>query len=264
MIKIDCLWCIHTGGYGIWILVNLASLDVPLWVITCRFLLALLDVPWKPWQQHFAVHQIASVWNFTTDSRWQKLCGYQKSKKKKARVICSCDCQSHSLVLSCFPCFCLFCLFSFSYGQFWGRRTHPVSLSGRGCCDSSATHPQLPSATSHLVQRWAQDSTQQPHVSFLLLLFFFFLFVGPFVSYFAFLFDSRNTFWGFFCFPFFFPLSLKVFEGFSLRAAVPTCCLLFILLHFVLKDSLNFFYRTRAEDKTVSALCVQWNISSYT
>lgn len=160
MIKIDYLWCIHTGGYGIWILVNLASLDVPLWVITCRFLLALLDVPWKPWQQHFAVHQIASVWNFTTDSRWQKLCGYQKSKKKKARVICSCDCQSHSLVLSCFPCFCLFCLFSFSYGQFWGRRTHPVSLSGRGCCDSSATHPQLPSATSHLVQRWAQDSTQ--------------------------------------------------------------------------------------------------------
>lgn len=68
----------------------------------------------------------------------------------------------------------------------------------------------------------------------------------------------------FFRFPFFFPLSLKVFEGFSLRAAVPTCCLFFILLDFVLKDSLNFFYRTRAEDKTVSALCVQWNISRLT
>lgn len=161
--------------YGIWILVNLASLDVPLWVVTCRFLLALLDVPWKPWQQHFAVHQIAIVWNFTIDSRWQKLCGYQKSKKKKARVICSCDCQSHSLVSLLLPLFLsVYCVFSFSYGKFWGRRTYAVSLSGRGCCDSSTTHSQLPSATSHLVQRWAQDSTQQPHVSFLLLLFFCF------------------------------------------------------------------------------------------
>lgn len=107
-----------------------------------------------------------------------------------------------SVSLSCsllLPLFLsVYCVFSFSYGQFWGRRTYPVSLSGRGCCDSSTTHSQLPSATSHLVQRWAQDSTQQPHVSFLLLLFFFFLFVGPFVSYFDFLFDSRNTFWGFF------------------------------------------------------------------
>lgn len=83
------------------------------------------------------------------------------------------------------------------------------------------------------------------------------------MSYLAFLFDSRNIFWV--CFFFlFFPLSLKVFEGFSLRAAVPTCCLFFILLDFVLKDSLNFFYRTRAEDKTVSALCVQWDISRLT
>lgn len=83
-----------------------------------------------------------------------------------------------SVSLSCsllLPLFLsVYCVFSFSYGKFWGRRTYAVSLSGRGCCDSSTTHSQLPSATSHLVQRWAQDSTQQPHVSFLLLLFFCF------------------------------------------------------------------------------------------
>lgn len=52
-----------------------------------------------------------------------------------------------------------------SYGKFWGGWTHPVSLPGGGRCYSSTTHSQLPPATSHLVQRWAQDSTKQPHVS---------------------------------------------------------------------------------------------------
>lgn len=191
--------------YGIWILVNLASLDVPLWVVTCRFLLALLDVPWKPWQQHFAVHQIAIVWNFTIDSRWQKLCGYQKSKKKKARVICSCDCQSHSLVLSCFPCFCL-CIVCFPLvmGSFEeGERIQSVS-QGEGAVIPA---PRIRSFPQPQVT-WFRDGRKIPPSSrmwvFFSCCFSVFLFVGPFVSYLAFLFDSRNIFWVCFFFPFFF------------------------------------------------------------
>lgn len=145
-----------------------------------------------------------------------------------------------------------------------GERTQSVS-QGEGAVIPA---PRIRSFPQPQVT-WFRDGRKIPPSSrmwvFFSCCFSGFLFVGPFVSYLVFLFDSRNTFWGFFFrFPFFFPLSLKVFEGFSLRAAVPTCCLFFILLDFVLKDSLNFFYRTRAEDKTVSALCVQWNISRLT
>lgn len=64
-----------------------------------------------------------------------------------------------------FILFNFFCLSFCSYGKFWGGWTHPVSLPGGGRRYSSTTHSQFPPATSHLVQRWAQDSTKQPHVS---------------------------------------------------------------------------------------------------
>lgn len=127
------------------------------------------------------------------------------SKKKKARVICSCDCQSHSLVLSCFPCFCL-CIVCFPLvmGSFEeGERTQSVS-QGEGAVIPA---PRIRSFPQPQVT-WFRDGRKIPPSSrmwvFFSCCFSVFLFVGPFVSYLAFLFDSRNIFWVCFFFPFFF------------------------------------------------------------
>lgn len=106
--------------------------------------------------------------------------GFQKKKKKsdarKNRGICECDFLTLPFFsLTVFPCFCIcaFVCFSCSYGQFWGRWTRSVGLSGRGRRYPGAAHSQLPPTASYLVQGRAQNPTQQSHVSTLF----------PFVSF---------------------------------------------------------------------------------
>lgn len=173
--------------------------------------------------------------------------GFQKKKKKKSdarknRGICECDFLtlpffSHSLFsVFLYLCVCLSC----SYGQFWGRWTRSVGLSGRGRRYPGAAHSQLPPTASYLVQGRAQNPTQQSHVSTLF----------PFVSFcalylFLYVFDPVNPFQCFVC----------SWGCFSLRVPVPACRLSFITLHSVLKPSLNFSCTTRSKTKTVLALC---------
>lgn len=171
-----------------------------------------------------------------------------KVRCEKEREICACDsAYPFPFLLLCSYSVCIVCLFFCSYGQFWGGWTHPVSLPGRGCRYPSSTHSQLPSAAGHLVQRWAQDSTQQSHVS----PFFKVVFV-PVDSFLCF---TPYCVWSSEHF-----LVLCLFQGafecFSLRASVPSCRLSFILLHFVLKKSLNFSCRTRPKQFW---RCVEWN-----
>lgn len=107
--------------------------------------------------------------------------GFQKKKKKsdarKNRGICECDFLTlpfFSLTVFLYLCVCLSC----SYGQFWGRWTRSVGLSGRGRRYPGAANSQLPPTASYLVQGRAQNPTQQSHVStfFLLSLFVRFTF----------------------------------------------------------------------------------------
>lgn len=231
---------------------NMSQFNVPS-VSVCEsshlaFLLAFLDVLRKPWQQHCAC---PSKWlHVTFQSRKQmaKALWASKKKKKKSdarknRGICECDFLTLPFFsLTVFPCFCIcaFVCFSCSYGQFWGRWTRSVGLSGRGRRYPGAAHSQLPPTASYLVQGRAQNPTQQSHVSTLF----------PFVSFcalylFLYVFDPVNPFQCFVC----------SWGCFSLRVPVPACRLSFITLHSVLKPSLNFSCTTRSKTKTVLALC---------
>lgn len=66
--------------------------------------------------------------------------------------------------------FSLSCYFLFPparYGGICGGREVSDCLPGRGRAHQGAADPQLPKTSDHLVQRWAENSLQQPHVSVL-------------------------------------------------------------------------------------------------
>lgn len=58
-------------------------------------------------------------------------------------------------------------VFSARYGGICGGREVSDCLPGRGRAHQGAADPQLPKTSDHLVQRWAENSLQQPHVSVL-------------------------------------------------------------------------------------------------
>lgn len=58
-------------------------------------------------------------------------------------------------------------VFSARYGGICGGREVSDSLPGRRRAHQGAAYPQLPKTSDHLVQRWAENSLQQPHVSVL-------------------------------------------------------------------------------------------------
>lgn len=183
-IEIDCPGCLHTGGCGIWIWVNLAS---PLCPSVSHFIvllpLAFLDVLWKPWQQQRRCPSKRLDVTFQKQkSRWQK----KKKPLWAPKVRCkkgkgeSVTVRPLFFFLTLFSCVCLT---SCSHGQLWGGWTLPVGVSGRGRRCPSATYSQLPPATSHLVQGRAQDSTQQSDVSAFIYSFSFLLSVESLPSY---------------------------------------------------------------------------------
>lgn len=53
------------------------------------------------------------------------------------------------------------------YGRFCGGGEISNCFPGRGSSHPCTANTQLPEAPDHLVQRWAEDSLKQPHVSLL-------------------------------------------------------------------------------------------------
>lgn len=183
MIKIDCPRCIHTGGYGIWIWVNLTS---PLCPSVSHYIFVPSSLSWCTVETmattpHLSV-KVARCNISEQKADCKSSVGTESRIQERKGNLCLWLYVPFSFLnLSCFFV-CIVCLFFCSYGQFWGGWTNPVSLSGRGCRYPSTTHSQLSPATSHLVQRRAQDSTQQSHVS----PFLFVLVFGPAESFLGF------------------------------------------------------------------------------
>lgn len=79
---------------------------------------------------------------------------------------CTLPTFSHQPLMFYFLCLVIF-VFSARYGGICGGREVSDCLPGRGRAHQGAADPQLPKTSDHLVQRWAENSLRQPHVSVL-------------------------------------------------------------------------------------------------